>query len=146
MASTQGAPTWAVTEVLLSAALGEPFEVPRPQLHRELAHVLENEGMEAAVDPYHELMDADPDGWDFGFESIDRLRRLLAAKERFPEAAEVAELNADVDHYLPDAQYARGVARLAAGEPDAARRSFERAIEIDPEHAGARGALGSLDG
>lgn len=61
---------------------------------------------------------------------------------------ENAELNlnraADLSPYNPDVYVTLGVLHNKTGRLDAAKTAFRRALEIEPEHAGARFNLGAL--
>ena len=65
------------------------------------------------------------------------IRRYRDAKTEFDRAAELAPES-------PEPHYQLALAYLAAGERDRAVSSLERAIALDPAHAGARAALSPL--
>ncbi len=144
MINSDVSPVGDVAQAAVLAALGEEFRFPRARISFEFAHVLENEGMEAASERYFELQETEPAAWVFGFQELDQVCETLLEKERTAVAVEVATLNADV-YPGTSAAFARlGQALAAAGDPDGAREHFEHALQLAPNDAAARAGLNAL--
>lgn len=118
--------------------------LPKPSISSEFAHVLENEGLEAATERYFELRETEPDRWIFGFGELDGVCEALLRKARPALAVEVATLNADECPETSTAHARLGQALAAAGDSGRARACFERALELAPNDAVARAGLAAL--
>ena len=138
-------PLLAVADAALRAAMGEEFSLPDARISVEFAHVLEHEGLEAAIERYAELEETEPDRWNFSFGELDLVCEALSAKERHAEVVEVAALNADLYFDFAAAHRRLGHALVAAGDLDGARESFEFALSLSPGDRASRVALRALD-
>lgn len=102
-----------------------------------LAGVVEQEGVEAAVERYEELREEYYGGftYDFRVGPLSELARNLADRGRLDAAVRIAEL--EVEHH-PDSYRAHFVlaqTRQQAGDREGALESMERALELAPEEA-----------
>ena len=129
---------------VMHAVLGEPFTFPKPRISAEFAHVLENEGIEAASERFFELQETQPDGWVFGFQELDQVCEALLENGRSAVVRDVAALNAEVYPGTGAAFTRLGQAQAAAGDAKGAATSFERALELSPNDAAARAGLKAL--
>jgi hypothetical protein len=68
---------------------------------------------------------------------LEALAISLARDGKLPGAAAVAELNAREHPQSPQAQYVLGEAFRRRGNPTAAAEAYQRALALDPRHAGA---------
>ena len=68
---------------------------------------------------------------------LEALAIALAREGQLPTAAAVAELNAREHPQSPQAQYVLGEAFRRRGNPAAAAEAYQRALALDPRHAGA---------
>jgi tetratricopeptide (TPR) repeat protein len=111
-----------------------------------MARLLEEEGVEAAVDDYRELR-AEYHGsgsYDFGQKPLNALGERLIRAGKSADAEALLALNAE---YHPDADWTLtllGEAQLKNGKRDAARATFEKVLELDPESELAKKRLAEL--
>ena len=144
MVNSDISPVGEVARAALLAALGEEFTFSRPRIAFEFAYVLEHEGVEAAVERYFELLETEPDRWQFGFQQLDRVCAALLSADRADEAVEIAAANADVHSEVSTAFTRLGQALAAAGDSAGARENFEHALRLAPNDANARAGLKAL--
>ena len=90
------------------------------------------------ADPRHEWIDPEPQLNVLGY-------RLLGDK-RFPEAIRVFRLATETSPQSANAYDSLAEAYAAAGDKDAAIRSYEKALALDPKMDSARDALAKLRG
>ena len=122
----------------------------QPQPPRNLATLL------ASVDTTHNLrtalrefrkLHAEHYGtgrYDFSDQTLNRFAGRLLELGRAEDAVTVMETNLE---FYPDSTLVlvgMGRARQAAGDPEGAKESFERALEIEPDNRGAQMGLASL--
>jgi tetratricopeptide (TPR) repeat protein len=103
------------------------------------------DGVEAGVDRYRELR-ARYDPRAVQEIAVDQTGRALLRQGRIPEAAALLGLNAEAHPDSPAAHLGLGEARQAAGDAEAARRSYLRVLELAPDHEGAMRRLAELGG
>ena len=96
--------------------------------------------IDEAIAAYQAALRLDP--------SMERARRGLALAQQFKEnaRAEAARLSGQADAARSDGNlyYVVGVAQLRAGDLDAAARSFDRTLALNPKAADPHGMLGML--
>ncbi len=100
---------------------------------------------EQALDAFERALAVTPDDADILFET----GKLLLALERVPEALARLDRAIELDAYNPGPLMSRGTALAVTGQNEAARRDFERIIEVDQTGLYAPQAvsfIGILDG
>ncbi|MEU9301964.1 tetratricopeptide repeat protein [Streptomyces sp. NPDC048269] len=98
--------------------------------------------LEAALEDYAEIMDADNDFADHYFNRGNILRKL----GRTEEAIADYETALGLEPPFPEAYYNRGDARMELGDAQGALADFDRTLELDPGHVEALlGRAGVLD-
>lgn len=121
--------------------------VSRPEsLESILRRELDASGLEGAMKRYRELR-ADYYGsfsYDFSDGPLNRVGESLMRSGQVELAIDVLELNAEYHESSAWLMGLLGEAHLANGDRDAARRSFERVLEINPDSSSASKALESL--
>lgn len=119
-----------------------PIQPPSRSLVRALLPVFAREGAEAGLARHDRLRETDPEGYDFGEEALNDLGyRLLHA--RLTEAA-IAVFRRNVEEH-PDSWNVHdslGEAYLAAGRSGAAKASYARSLELNPDNETAREVVG----
>ena len=118
--------------------------MPTPRISFEFAHVLENEGSEAAIERYFELFETERDRWAFGSGELELVVGALMSYERYGDAVAVAALNADVYSQVGATHTTLGQAMAAAGDVDGAREAFEHALLLTPNDRAAEQGLATL--
>ncbi|MCJ0871244.1 tetratricopeptide repeat protein [Streptomyces sp. AP-93] len=86
--------------------------------------------LEAALEDYAEILDADDDFADHYFNRGNILRKLGRAEEAIADYERALSLEAP----FPEAYYNRGDARLELGDTEGALADFDRTLELDPGH------------
>ncbi|MFE2344603.1 tetratricopeptide repeat protein [Streptomyces sp. NPDC059431] len=86
--------------------------------------------LEAALEDYAEIMDADDDFADHYFNRGNILRKLGRIEEAIADYERALSLEAP----FPEAYYNRGDARLELGDTEGALADFDRTLELEPGH------------
>lgn len=111
-----------------------------------MERVLAEDGIEAALADYKELRGEylESGSYDFGQRPLNKLGEKLLRAGKAADAKAFLALNAE---YHPDADWTLtllGEAQLATGEKDAARATFQKVLELDPESFQAKKRLAEL--
>ena len=111
-----------------------------------MARIVEEDGVEAALADYRELRAEylESGAYDFGQKPLNALGERLLRGGKAAEAKPLLAFNAE---YHPDADWTLtllGEAQIATGEKDAARATFKKVLELDPESEQAKKRLAEL--
>jgi tetratricopeptide (TPR) repeat protein len=120
---------------------------PPLPLHLELARVEKERGGAAAVERYRELRRAGETAgkYDFGPEALAMAAFTMAEQKRLEGALAVAQLAVEQYPTRADAHVVLGQAQLQGGNAAAAKGSFRKALELDPQHPVAQRRLKELE-
>lgn len=124
----------------LSERAGWTLARPRPGVGMAVRAVLEQEGVDAALDAYRRWQAQGDARWNLAEYELEHVGRRLAREERYAEAVAVLTVNSRTFERSPLAWFHLGAAQAGADDPDAARQSFERSLRLDdssanPSHA-----------
>jgi tetratricopeptide (TPR) repeat protein len=120
---------------------------PPLPLRQELVRAVEQRGPAAAAERYRELRRAgEVSGkYDFGPEMLIVTAFTLAEQKRPEGALAVAQLAVEQYPALADAHVVLAQVQLQGGDAAAARASFRKALQLDPQHAVAQRRLKELE-
>lgn len=112
-----------------------------------LAQALDDDGPDKAIADYRALRERHYGGYtyDFSERSLMRFAEELAAGERLAEAIEFLNLNLEFYPQSSRTYSARGQVYEELGDIQAARESYARALELEPQSGWIRGLLEALD-
>jgi hypothetical protein len=117
-------------------------------LEDSLGAVVESFGADSLVPVYERLRERHYGrfAYDFGERSLNVLAARLMAADRSAEARTVLELNARNFPESANVAFELGRVYEALGEEALAIEQYEKALRLQPEHAGARRRLDELSG
>lgn len=115
-------------------------------LDDRMARLVADDGVEAAIADYRELRSEyrESGAYDFGQKPLNALGERLLRAGKSTEAEALLTLNAE---FHPDADWTLtllGEAQLKNGRRDAARATFQKVLELDPESEQAKTRLAEL--
>jgi tetratricopeptide (TPR) repeat protein len=111
---------------------------PRPMtLGEEMAEAYRKSGIDGAIARYRDLKERfdNAGAYDFRVGSLDSFGSDLVEEKDFKGGIAVLRLNTDQFPRSVDAWESLGDAYQAAGDPNQAKTSFHKALEIDPKNA-----------
>ena len=117
-----------------------------PTLGETLLDVVASEGVDAAVDRYRHMLESGADVPTTSAQDMAILAARLAATDRAPTAAALAELYARSEPQNPDAQLLAGDALVLVGSHAAALASYRRAAALSPDRVEAIERIRALTG
>lgn len=119
----------------------EKSDPDNPEVLNKLGFVLAKEGdLEAALNKYERSIALDPND-DLTHNAVAGVLRQL---DRFDDAQEHYKAAADIDDGYAETYFGYGELLAEKDDRDGARMMFEKTLELDPEHEGARQALERL--
>jgi len=114
-------------------------------LRTELHRVIEERGIEAAIERYRELReDALSGAYDFGVWEMNELARELEAAGQDAEAAAMLELNEEFHPRSASIPRELGPILERLGRVDEAIAAYRRALGLDPSDSGSLARLRAL--
>jgi Flp pilus assembly protein TadD len=113
-----------------------------PEVHNNLGAISYREGkLKESLAYLKKAVDARPNRVRYRY----NYALSLSKTEAMNEALFHIEAGLKLDAQYPELHYLRGVVLLRKGDAHGARKSFEKTLELEPEHAGAQHNLERLD-
>lgn len=109
--------------------------IPRPMpIDEEVEHTIADAGIGAAVERYRELRERyyGSRAYDFSFSSLNALGERLLARDMPADAVRVLVLNAEYHPASPPTLLLLGQAHERNGDNEAAVRTYQAILDIDP--------------
>jgi imidazolonepropionase-like amidohydrolase len=116
-----------------------------PGIGQQLVHTLMARGVDAAIAEYRRLRTEEPDAWDFSEGQLNALGEAMFKHGKKAEATAIFELNIEQFPSSFSAWNKLGDSYAETGQPEKAKRSYERALELDPENTELREKLKQLE-
>ena len=135
-----------ITRAALDVVLGlkpEPI-VSKRSAARVLIATYREGGFDAALERYAALRSAEADLYELGEDELNTFGYFLISGKHIREALRVLQLNIEAFPASANAHDSLGEAHEIAGNTAAARTSYERALELDPDLRHAADALAKL--
>jgi len=99
------------------------------------------QGIEAALDQYHDLKENQPDAYNYGENEINLLGYNLLWREMFGDAIKILELMALEYPESANSYDSLGDAYEQSGDLDRAREFYQKSLSIDPDFAPSKEGL-----
>jgi len=131
---------------LLDLLYGREPALPRSPVSNEIARVLHDGGIDAAVARYREISAKEPQRWDLGERQLNVLGYSLLREGRVEEALTILELNVETYPESGNCHDSLGEALAAAGRTTEAVRAYARSLQLDPTNRNAVERLRHLVG
>lgn len=116
----------------------------RKSIAETLTATLASQGLEAAVRQYHTLKAQQPAVYNFDRGELNTLGYTLLNAKQLDEAVRIFQLNVEAYPQWGNAYDSLGEAYLALGDKLQAIASYQRALKLDPNNAGAAQVLKKL--
>ncbi len=109
-----------------------------------LSYTIMEKGIEAAIEQYYILQDAQADAYNFGENELNMLGYQLLWREMFDAAIEVFKLNVHVYPQSANPYDSLGEAYMLGGDTARALENYEMALTLNPDMPSAIAALEKL--
>lgn len=111
---------------------GEEVEFPKKPIKDYLFEVINNEGIETAIDNYRELKKESPGLFDFSENQLNVLGYTLLNDNRIDEAIKIFELNMEAFPKSSNVYDSMGEAFMKRGENQKAIEYYKKSLELNP--------------
>ena len=139
--NTGGAPMTPMTKGLTNIFYGKPYETATENVDSQLYHALQSGGIAALKNKYNQL---DEKKVALRERRINYFGYELIAMKKLDAAIAVFELNAAKYPDSANTHDSLGEAYLAAHKPQLALKSYQRALELNPNSESAKKAIKKL--
>ncbi len=126
------------------AVLDEVRELEHPDIRQAMLDAIDRNGVEAAIELYHQLEKRHPTYYDFGEELLDQLGAELLESGQIDDAIELLELNVEIFPKSANLHGSLAEAYLKAGDKKTAIDCWFRALAMRPNMPSAIRRLRTL--
>jgi len=143
--NTPGADLGQIAKGIRAILYGQQPVTPKRSLVPDLGEVLVNRGADAAVTQYRELKRANPNGYNFDENALNRLGYMLLERGRNADAIAIFKLN--VEEYPKSGNVYDSLAEAYAkdGQKQQAIANYRKSVELDPKNQNAAAKLKELE-
>ncbi|MGS0497065.1 serine hydrolase [Pseudoalteromonas mariniglutinosa] len=139
--NTGGAPMTPMTKGLTNIFYNKPYELATENVDSQLYHALQSGGIAQLKSKYNQL---DEQKIPLRERSINYFGYELIAMEKLDAAITIFKLNAAKYPNSANTHDSLGEAYLAANQPELALKSYQRALELNPDSESAKQAIKKL--
>jgi hypothetical protein len=135
--NTPGANLGAMAQGIINILYEQPFDLPKKSIARALHAVILQDGIESAIETYHELKTHQEESYDFRERELNTLGYRLLGSEKIDEAVAVFKLNVEL---FPDSFMvydSLGEAYMQKGEKEPAIKNYAKSLDINPNNTNA---------
>jgi CubicO group peptidase (beta-lactamase class C family) len=138
-----GAPLGEMADKIVDILNGKEVQMPSQSLAERLGSIINDEGIQAAVDQFKEMKNA-KELFALKESEMNQLGYSLLNENKFDEAAAVFKLNVDEFPKSANVYDSYGEALLKKGNKEEAIINYKKSLELNPNNTGAIKALNDL--
>jgi len=136
--------TSRVADAIARAVYDQPQDLPKSPISVEMGAVIEESGIDAAIERYRELKEEEPEAYDFGEGELNSLGYFYLRRGEVDTALRIFQLNVEAYPEASNPYDSLGEAYMEAGERDLAIENYQRSLELNPGNANAKRMLSLL--
>jgi CubicO group peptidase (beta-lactamase class C family) len=137
-----------ITDAALDVALGlkpKAVNIKQP-IARVFYKAMASEGMDAAVQKYHDLKKNQPDAYNYGESQLNELGYNLLRHGKIKEAIRILQLNVEAYPSSGNVYDSLAEAHMKNGDKQLAIENYEKSLKLDPSNSNAVEMLKKLRG
>jgi CubicO group peptidase (beta-lactamase class C family) len=123
----------AMTRGITNILYDLPHELPKRSLARTLYKVMMQEGFDAALGRYHKIKGEHPEVYDLDEDELNILGYRLLRTDQVDESIAFFKLNVQAHPESWNAHDSLGEAYFVSGQPELARESYEKSLQLNPK-------------
>jgi CubicO group peptidase (beta-lactamase class C family) len=135
--NTPGANLGAMAQGIINILYGQPFDLPKKSIARALYDVILQEGIESAIETYHELKTHQEEAYDYREGELNSLGYQLLGSEQIDEAVAILKLNAELFPESFNVYDSLGEAYMQKGDKELAIKNYAKSLDINPNNTNA---------
>lgn len=142
--NTGVSPRTAMAEQIENILYGFEFEYPKRPIGDYLLTVIEDEGIELAIETYKQAKEEEAESFDFSERELNNLGYILLRNGKVDEAIEIFKLNISAYSNSANVYDSMGEAFMEKGENGKAIENYKKSLEINPDNKNAVAMLKKL--
>ncbi|VAX24102.1 Beta-lactamase class C-like and penicillin binding proteins (PBPs) superfamily [hydrothermal vent metagenome] len=142
--NTGNSPRTAMAEQIENILYGFDYEYPKRPIGNYLLTVIEDEGIESAIETYNQAKEENEELFDFSEGELNILGYTLLGKEQIDDAIKIFELNVSAYPNSANVYDSMGEAFMKKGENEKAIKNYKKSLELNPGNKNAIAMLKKL--
>ncbi len=142
----QGRYQGQITNAIFNILNNQPYDAPKKSIAEALSKIALEKGGAAAVAEYRKLKTATDVAYDFSEDELNQLGYQLLGKDKTKDAIEIFKLNVEMFPKSSNPYDSLGEAYLKDNQKDLALVNYKKAVELNPNNAGAVQIVKRLEG
>jgi CubicO group peptidase (beta-lactamase class C family) len=141
-----GAPLQAINDGIIDVLNGREPASPKPSITTALSGIIDDRGVDAAIEEYRRLKAEQPDDYEFGERELNLLGYALLGDDKTDAAIKIFQLNVESFPEASNPYDSLAEAYMAAGNKELAIKSYAKSLELNPGNLNAVRQLMELTG
>ena len=142
--NTESSPRIAMARQIENIIYGFDYEYPKRPIGDYLLTVIEDEGIESAIETYNQALEDEKDSFDFSENELNSLGYILLRNGKIDEAIEIFKLNISAYPNSANVYDSMGEAFMKKGENEKAIENYKKSLELNPGNKNAIAMLKKL--
>lgn len=139
-----GFPRSEMAQQIENILYGEEYVYPKRPIGDHLYQVINDDGIEKAVEVYHKLKTDDSSSYNFAENQLNLLGYNLLSEDRIDESIVIFQLNIEAYPNEFNVYDSMGEAYMIKGENELAITNYKKSLEINPANTGGIAMLKKL--
>lgn len=135
--NTGGSPGGKMAEQIRNILYGLDYEYPKKPIGDYLYSVIEDEGINAAIETYKQAKEDEEELFDFSEGELNTLGYALLSDKRIDEAIKIFNMNISVFPESSNVYDSMGEAYMEKGEDKKAIKNYKKSLELNPGNKNA---------
>ena len=142
--NTGGAPLGEMQNSIIQILYDQEYQYPRKSIGRHLLEIIEDEGIEVAINAYRSLKAEEGEIFRFGEGELNNLGYVLLGDNKIEEAIKVFQLNIEEYPEAFNTYDSMGEAFMISGDTLKAINNYKRSIELNQQNNNAYEKLAEM--
>lgn len=142
--NTGASPRTAIANQIENILYGFDYQYPKLPIGDYLLTVIDDEGIESAIETYNQAKEDDEELFDFSETELNKLGYVLLRDGKIDEAIEIFKLNISAYPNSANVYDSMGEAFMEKGENGKAIENYKRSLELNPGNKNAVAMLKKL--
>jgi CubicO group peptidase (beta-lactamase class C family) len=137
-------PSLEISTNITKILYGDEYNLPKKPIGNHLLSVIEDEGVDVALNNYKDLKEEEKDIFDFNERDLNSLGYYYLRNERYEEAIKIFQLNIEEYPKSYNTYDSMGEAHMVSGNKEKAIEYYKKSIELNPQNVNGFNKLNEL--